>query len=810
MPSPVKFRTQWTSHPPFGHFAFAAFLAALLGYGGLLAYYTLANLDVVSLLRDGYVDFYYFEIAKNLAAGKFSTFDGGITRTNGYHPLWILLITPFYWVFDSQMALFGIRALEILLIAGAMALVAIAVRSARLPWILLFAALPVLLTQRGMLYGMEAAAGAFSLGATLLCAVLFVADAKRGRWALAGVAFALPWVRTEYVVIAVFVTGVLYLLPATGARSWQPRPYFSWAKLRADGLPLLAALASIGVYFLYNGVVFGGIVPVSGATKLAWGAEWWAGRDISVLDKWLDAGWRWIKAAGHDAIRSLELGIYVLAVLIVAVRRSWREEDRLLLTVLVVVLALGVETVAVKGLIAFFYTTTSPLYTSWYYAPGYLVAVLMVPVRCFVAIFFWRLLARGRSAPVQQAGVVAICIAGAYAMFDRATFTEPFRFVEASRDSQLLLYKMSTLANVRGAAVLDQLLPEDAVIGSWDADKYGYFAERPVIALDGLANSYAYLRRRNHHGFGMTHFVNVLKPTSPDLRGPARISDGTARLPRSATTLLPERTQRVRPEYVDTWRNPAGHRSLQIWANGDQPGRPKTWLSITSPSVGPNGSENGFRLRRFFGRMVQVFIPSCGGEDTANVHLASGVAHVPEVLRFSWREGYRHRSETRLWPRPVVTELGYCTTSFLLPQGAETAAKIAVEGITVEQLVGDSSPLLHSPYRVYAVANQLIYMKDACAGDDGWLFLHVYPARQRDLPLDRQRAGFDNYSGAAELSRRTTANHCLAAAELPLYEIDHVRTGQVDSANGQTTWSARIDGRALRPDAPRTSREPLL
>lgn len=41
--------------------------------------------------------FYYFEIARNLALGHGSTFDG-ITPTNGYHPLWMFLLSALYSV----------------------------------------------------------------------------------------------------------------------------------------------------------------------------------------------------------------------------------------------------------------------------------------------------------------------------------------------------------------------------------------------------------------------------------------------------------------------------------------------------------------------------------------------------------------------------------------------------------------------------------------------------------------------------------------------------------------------------------------
>ena len=126
----------------------------------------LARFDLVNLIRDVSTDdaFYYFQIARNLAEGKFSTFDGGITRTNGYHPLWLFLITPFYWVFDREAALFAIKAFEIMLVAGGVALVAAAARLARLPWVLMFAALPMLYRLRALFLGLEAAAALFMLG----------------------------------------------------------------------------------------------------------------------------------------------------------------------------------------------------------------------------------------------------------------------------------------------------------------------------------------------------------------------------------------------------------------------------------------------------------------------------------------------------------------------------------------------------------------------------------------------------------------------------------------------------------------------
>ena len=204
----------FTLPAPLRHALFALFIAGILAYGAAFAGYLLVNFDLINLLRDVNSDdaFYYFQIAYHLAEGKFSTFDGGITQTNGYHPLWLLLITPFYWMFDKEGALFAIKALEIMLIAGGVALIVVAARLARLPWYLLFALLPILYQQRSLFAGLEAAAALFMLGLLFLALLLYARNPERWTWPLAVVAFALPWVRLEYIAISLAATAALLLL----------------------------------------------------------------------------------------------------------------------------------------------------------------------------------------------------------------------------------------------------------------------------------------------------------------------------------------------------------------------------------------------------------------------------------------------------------------------------------------------------------------------------------------------------------------------------------------------------------------------
>src|SRR5437868_6330562 len=45
--------------------------------------------------------YYYFAIAKNMALGHSITIDG-IHATNGMHPLWLVIIAPFFSVFPGN------------------------------------------------------------------------------------------------------------------------------------------------------------------------------------------------------------------------------------------------------------------------------------------------------------------------------------------------------------------------------------------------------------------------------------------------------------------------------------------------------------------------------------------------------------------------------------------------------------------------------------------------------------------------------------------------------------------------------------
>ncbi len=101
--------------------------AALVAFA--LASYRVVTSDLDVLLKMVPDDaFYYLQIARNLAASGRSTFDG-VAPTNGYHPLWMAILTVVAAVVDDKTTLLRCAvALSLTLHATVACLVALAIR----------------------------------------------------------------------------------------------------------------------------------------------------------------------------------------------------------------------------------------------------------------------------------------------------------------------------------------------------------------------------------------------------------------------------------------------------------------------------------------------------------------------------------------------------------------------------------------------------------------------------------------------------------------------------------------------------------
>ena len=741
----------------------------------------LDRFDLVNVIRDVNQDdaFYYFQIAFNLAEGKFSTFDGGITRTNGYHPLWLFLITPFYWVFDKEAALFAIKAFEIMLVAGGVALVTAAARLARLPWVLMFAALPMLYQQRALLLGMEAAAALFMLGLFMLTACLFARSPARWKWPLAAAAFALPWVRLEYVAISLAATAALCLIEWSRPESPSPvkgeeglgAPDRGVGPFRARDehlTPLLGAVTGILAYFAYNGIVFGGVTPVSGATKQMWSERLWEQEGgYSLVQNFRDV--LQIPAFGYELLVALEVCAYVVLVWWFA-RRSKGPTDRLLLAFLVCVFGL-----AAGHLAKFAQTvlTVHPFWGSdvWYFVPAYLLTTLVIPVRCYVAIHFIRRFLDPRSPQAANLLSMGIVVVGAAFLLTKADFTAPFRYVD--RWTELTRPKWMA-SSYMGVQAMNRVLPDGSVVGSWDAGAIAYFSRVPVVNLDGLVNSYDYMSARKegteaafYQRYGITHFANIWTlREGTDLHALPAVRDYLAREHRersSVGTILFEGSS-----YLHYGQNAPHKRQFRL-------------LTPKPPEM-PSGGTN--RSDWFWQRMAPHFDHRSDGVGLiVDGRLAQAFARncTPgELAVWSWA-GPGDGTAASVWTR---TQTGLCVDMRVLPRNAPPPVRVETMSASdwASGPLGGGRPIIRSDWDVYLVEDSLIYAKDQCSPEDvePEFFLHMEPVDVNDLPSHRKQHGFDGLNFAIRNHLLIKEGACVARRELPdyAYAIAAVRTGQ--------------------------------
>ena len=728
---------------------FALFVCGLLAYAAAFAWHILTTFDLVNLIRDVNYDdsFYYFQIAYNLAQGKFSTFDGGITQTNGYHPVWLLLITPFYWVFDKETALFGIKAFEIMLVAGGMALIALAARLSRLAWPLLFAALPTLYRNPvELLLGLEAAAAMFTLALLILVVCVYMRDPQRWKWHVAAIAFALPWVRLEYIAISLAVTAALCAIEWSRQERRALR-LSELAAIRRTYIPLIGAVAGMLVYFAYNGLVFGGFVPVSAATKLAWSQGKW-GRE---------GGYDFIQNFGdtlrldvfdYELLIALEICAYLLLIWRLALRSNERR-DWLLTAFLVGIFGLAIGHLAKFAQIVL---TLHPSYASelWYFVPAYLMAALIIPVRLYIAIYLIRRFLAPRWRATANALSVGVVVIGAAVLLMRADFAGPFRWVD---EQSGYIYTEFEVASYMGVQVMNRALPEGSVIGSWDSGVIGYFSRFPVVNLDGLVNSYDYRPTRRTDGinyyrrYGITHFANKrrseLTPNNMIFESaPYDTSYGEYQF----RLWLP-------PPPSEHWSEI--DRSRWIWE------RLNPHFDYSSDGVGVV----------LAGRTAQAFAKDCAPDET---------------LVWTWQD-HKHERSVRLAINPYRSSANMCIDARVLPRGARQSAQVELTkpsndySDNLPNLPNSLEPIIRSDFDVYIADRSLIYTKPQCSDSDvaARFFASIIPVDANDLPAYARENGyyiidfaFDEYGAIAADGR------CWAEVALPNYPIAEIHAGQ--------------------------------
>jgi len=208
----------------------------------------IANHGAILLEDDAY---YYTTIAHNIATSGVSTFDGQ-TLTNGYHPLWLLIVTGLAKSVGVSPLVFA--SVEVLLASLGIFCFLTAFRSRSASLSTAFVAFATVLASPLVGHGMEVSLLIATLGLFVLSVVRYV-EGEGGAFELAVTSALVIGARID---AAVFVLPTLVLAAGNLRRAIPPLVF-----LAVGG----AAYAAINMY------LFGMPMPVSGAVKSLGGLQ---------------------------------------------------------------------------------------------------------------------------------------------------------------------------------------------------------------------------------------------------------------------------------------------------------------------------------------------------------------------------------------------------------------------------------------------------------------------------------------------------------------------------------------------------------
>lgn len=203
---------------------------------------------------------YYVGVAQEVVAGNGSSFDG-IHPTNGYHPLWLLLITPFTALSGGGTGLIRLLVLVQTALGAATFLLVARLLGRRLGrratafglavWWL--TPMSVLTSQTGV----ETSLACFAVALTVLAAVRYAAAPSVRGAALLGAAAGVAFLARSDTAFATLAVGVWVLLRTRPARSPRTWPWRDAAVVAASGLLVVLP------WLIWNLVRFGTIEQAS-------------------------------------------------------------------------------------------------------------------------------------------------------------------------------------------------------------------------------------------------------------------------------------------------------------------------------------------------------------------------------------------------------------------------------------------------------------------------------------------------------------------------------------------------------------------
>ncbi|MBI2612506.1 glycosyltransferase family 39 protein [Candidatus Kaiserbacteria bacterium] len=460
----------------------------VLAVGVLLSFsFTLAPFDFVlgNFLSDD--SFYYFQIARNIAEGLGSTFDG-VNPTNGYHPLWLIAVLPFFSALSDGSAydivpIQGVLALSALLyVATGAVLLAIIRRYTKSAWVkagaLGFWFLnPFLLYQ--MLNGLETPLSVFFIALLFLAGIRVAELPSTRRFIETGIVGGLMMLSR--------LDTVFYFLGFLAYLVYRNRVRRSVRPVLISGI---AATLVVAPWLLWNAVNFGTVITSSSV------ASTMVNHELIVQDhgpSWFQT----FKAAVYMTDREARAvvpftGIPVVLFVLAGLTLGWFLFGKGRSLVSRFPREIPIELFIASGFVLNFVANAS---IRWTARPWYFIAVnLMIAI--WLAWFLEKLREEGY---MHRFVVVPLILFSLFLFY--VGWSKDLRNVAAPQ-RQMLETTQWMNAN----------LPEDALLGAFNSGIQGYFSTHRVVNLDGLVNNEALaaLQRKDVWGYMQDEGIQYL------------------------------------------------------------------------------------------------------------------------------------------------------------------------------------------------------------------------------------------------------------------------------------------------------------
>lgn len=419
---------------------------------------------------------YYLKTAQNAAIGNGVSFDG-INPTNGFHPLWFLMLVPVFKLIpqDVDLALHVILTMEVILTLILLVLIyhtarIVGGRGAGILGVLLFM-WPRFSNQ--MLNGMESGISLFLLVVAFylllrwrLLSRLQVSWADVAMGLILGLA-VLARLDNVFLLLAIGLIVLWRFLEIGRLQSIKTGRRIGLLTLKLLGL-MVPAVLLISAYLFWNLENFGHVIPISGRLKSSFpGAVFNSDIPLAYADFSLIVG-----------LSTLLLGLFFAKNYIARYRAFAYFISKS--EALTVIAAFSLAVVFLYSYILFF--------TKWAYSAYYFAAFLPVAFFGSALCFGWlkRILPQ-----VLKPHQLQAALAGFWLLLAAGVIAGQYVSFQRKRRGSEIIYSVAIWAK--------ENLPSDAVIAMTNPGVFAYFSERTVINTDGLINNFEfqeYLKER--------------------------------------------------------------------------------------------------------------------------------------------------------------------------------------------------------------------------------------------------------------------------------------------------------------------------